>query len=286
MTQIFRRKCAVQVLDQAFEDLRVSFNVLRTLRHVPSQAEITLYNVASDLRKQIVEAAARRTTPAGGLGPRGRVRVRLLAGYETTGVAQVYDGDLREVRIEQQGPDIAVRISAGDGLGSLSTRGAARTFAAGTPLLDILRRAVTDSGLDAGNALAQAESALRGRTVGDGGLATDGNAQRTIDAVVRAAGLEWSVQDGQVQVLAPDRALEGMGVLLSAERGNLIGTPTEDQRRQVKCTSLMDPNIAPGRLIQLRSRDLSGNYRVQTVRYVGDTHGQPWYCEVEGRRLR
>lgn len=286
MTRLYKRKCAVQVEDAAFEDLRVSFNVLRTLRHVPSQAEVVLYNLEPGLRRKIIDAAARRVTPAGTLGARGRVRVRLLAGYETTSVSQIFLGDLREVRVEDQGPDIAVRISAGDGMSSIATRGPARSFAAGTPLLDVLRRALSDSGLDAGNALAQAEGQLRGRTVGDGGLVLDGDAARGIDAVARSAGLEWSIQDGQVQVLAQDGALAGVAVLLSPDLGNLVGTPSEDQRRQVRATALMDPNISPGRLVQIKSRDLEGTYRVQSVRYVGDTHGQPWYCEVEGRRLR
>lgn len=279
MIALFGRRCAVQVEDQAFEDLRVSFSVLRTLRAVPAQAEVVLYNLSRDLRSRLQEAAARR--PNGG---RGRVRVRLLAGYAETGVAQIYAGDLRELKVETQGADIAARISAGDGLSSLSTRGAARSFAAGTPLIDVLRRAVEDSGLDAGNALAQAREALRGRTLGDGGLALDGDPARAIDAVTRAGGLEWSVQDGQVQVLAPDRALAGVAVLLSPSTG-LVGEPTEDQRKHLKCTALLNPDIAPGRLVRVTSRDLSGNYRVQDVRYVGDTHGQPWYCEIEGRRL-
>ena len=285
MTRLLGRRCAVQVEDQAFEDLRVSFNVLRTLRAVPAQAEVTLYNLEPGLRRRLVEAAARKLTPAGTQGARGRVRVRLLAGYATTGVSQIFAGDMREVRVEDQGPDVAVRISAGDGLGSVSTRGAPRTFAAGTPLIDVLKRALQDSGLEAGNALASAQDALRGRTVGSGGLALDGDPVRAIDEVVRAVELEWSIQDGQVQVLAPDRALAGVAVLLSAGTG-LVGTPSEDQRRHVRATALMNPEIAPGRLVRIESRDFSGDYRVQAVRYIGDTHGQPWYCEIEGRRLQ
>jgi hypothetical protein len=285
VTRLFNRICAVQIEDKAFTDLRVTFNVLRTLRSSPAQAEIVVYNLEPNLRKSVVELAQRKVTASGDVGRPGRVRVRLLAGYETTGAAQIFSGDLREVRIERQGPDVALRMSAGDGLSSLSTRGAPRSFAAGTPLIDVLKRVVQDSGLDEGNAVTAARTALQGKTLGAGGLVLDGDGARGLDAVTRAGGLEWSIQDGQVQVLGKDRGLSAVAVKLSGETG-LIGSPQEDQRRHVKCVSLMNPDIVPGRVIRLESLDITGDYRAQDVRYIGDTDGQPWYCEIEARRLQ
>jgi hypothetical protein len=270
--RLFGRVVEIVVQDQRFTDLRVAFSVTRSLRGQPGQAEVTAYNLAPDLRSRLLSEA------------QGGVRVSLRAGYRTTGVAQIFLGDVRRVQLRREGAEVAVVLSAGDGLAALSARAAARSFAAGAGLGDVLRRVVEDSGLGAGNALTDGVSALAGRTLGAGGIALDGDVSRSLDAVTRAGGLEWSVQDGQVQVLRAGQPRSDLAVLLSPATG-LVGDPSEDEQRVLRATSLLNPEIVPGRILDLRAPDLSGAYRVESVRYVGDTHGAPWYSEVEGRRL-
>ena len=113
-------------------------------------------------------------------------------------------------------------------------------------------------------------------------------------------GLEWSIQEGQLQVLPPDEGSDEDVVVLSAATG-LIGTINKTKvvnqslltkkdgkliNAGISCTSLLNPDIRPGRRIKIESSfrpDLNGIYRVIKVKHTGDTHAQPWYSEIEAR---
>jgi hypothetical protein len=268
-----QRAVELQLEDVLLRDLRVTFSVERTLRPTPNRAEVVAYNVAPADRARLVSLATRG------------VRVSLRAGYRDEPLAQVFLGDVRHVVPDRQGAEVALRLSAGDGMAALSGRLPPLSFGAGTSLGAVLKRAVGESGLDPGNALELARGALAGLDVGDGGLSLPRSPGRAISAVTARAGLEWSVQDGQVQVLPAGGALPTRAVVL-AGRSGLVGTPTEDELGFLDATCLLEPAVVPGGLVRLESLDLAGDYRVESVTYEGDTHGQPWYCRIRARRPR
>ncbi|MGB0763051.1 MAG: baseplate hub protein [Acidimicrobiales bacterium] len=272
MTALFGRVVEVIVGDAAFTDLRVSFRAERAIRPSPSPAEIRVYNLDPTRRNAAVQAATKQG-----------VRVRLQAGYKTVGLAQIFDGDVRTARIEKQGPDVVLVLSGSDGLLKLRQRAKARSFASETQVADVLRRVVSDSGLGPGN-LEAAIRAIGNKTIGDGGLALSGDVSTALSTATGSAGLQWSVQDGQLVILGSNEARSGQAVKLSPETG-LIGLPSEDAKQELRATSLLNPDLLPGRLLVLDSPELSGNYRIEGVTYDGDTHGQNWYAQVRGKRL-
>jgi hypothetical protein len=266
-----QREVELQVEDLLVRDLRVSFVVERTLRRTPNRAEVVAYNVAARDRARLQSLASRG------------VRVSLRVGYRSEGLSQVFLGDVRRVTVERQGAEVGLRLSAGDGLARLRGRMSPLSFSAGTDLGSVLRRVVGESGLDPGNALEVARG-LGSLDVGDGGLSLGTDPTRAITAVTSRAGLEWSVQDGQVQVLQVGAAVAGARAVVLRAGAGLVGNPAEDELGVLSATCLLDPAVVPGGIVRLESPDLSGDYRVQAVTYEGDTGGQQWYCQVKARR--
>jgi hypothetical protein len=114
-----------------------------------------------------------------------------------------------------------------------------------------------------------------------------GNAARALDDFCRSADLEWSIQDGVLQILDRGKALESQAVLLSANTG-LIGSPTVDHKGIVTFKALIQPDLVPGHKVAFDTRNfkVSQGYRIQECEYTGDTLGSPtspWFCEGKAK---
>jgi hypothetical protein len=114
------------------------------------------------------------------------------------------------------------------------------------------------------------------------GTAMAGSAAQELTHLTRSAGLEWSIQDGAFQILDKNKALDAFAIKLTPQTG-LIESPTISNKGVCSGRCLMVPDMYPGRQIEIDSRFLKGRYRLDKVTYSGDSHGQDWYCEFEGR---
>lgn len=267
---LFGRRAVIQVEDRRLEDLRVTFDVLRNLRNVPSSAELKVYNLAESTRR----ALAARTEA------REQIRVLLLCGYRDETPHQVFAGTLRRLSTRREGGDVVTSISSGDGTPkSLRVSG---SFAGGVDLAAVLgnvaRQAVA-GGLKAGN-VAQVQRRLTGRTVGAGGLVLSGSLDVALSTILDQVGIEWSVQDGALQLLERGTAVQTRAVVLSPDTG-LVDSPELLERGRVRARSLIAPGLAPGLLVRLESLLITGFYRVESARYSGDTEGAEWHIELE-----
>jgi hypothetical protein len=103
--------------------------------------------------------------------------------------------------------------------------------------------------------------------------------------LMRSAGLEWSIQDGQLQVLNVGQPLAGQAILISESSG-MVGSPSVDTKGVLAFTTLMIPGIKPGIpvSVQTETPNTSGGYRIISVEYKGDTMGQEWYCVCEAQK--
>jgi len=120
--------------------------------------------------------------------------------------------------------DWVTSISSGDGDRGLSRARTSRTYRAGTSWLTILRDLADDMGIGAGNVLSLAtipEIALK--RLGKG-IVTSGSAADELSRLLDATGYDWSIQDGDLQVLAYGSTTSTMAVDLNSNTG-LIGSP-------------------------------------------------------------
>lgn len=228
------------------EGLRVSFDVERSLSSDPNKATIAVYNPAPATVKAFQEPGA---------------VVRLLAGYDEP--ALVFVGDVDRAHRRDQGVDRVLVVEAQDGGRRFRESVISQTFPPGATLRDIV------------DAVAETLSIPRGTVRGvprvtyAEGLTVTGRSADVLSALLRQGGIKWSVQDGELTILAPGESTPETVPLLSPETG-LVGSP-EAGEDTLDLTALLTPEIRPGRRFRLVSRDYDGIYRAERVQHIGDS---------------
>jgi hypothetical protein len=265
--QLFNRTAKLQVASTLIEDLRFKFEVERGLRPTPGKAKIEIFNL-NPTNRQAIEALA-------------SVPVILQAGYDQN-TTVLFSGTLRRATTMFDATNAITKIEGQDGGTRRRTARVNRSFRPGTPLRTVLEAIAAAMGVGVGNLPDIAPTAA---LVGAGqtftaGTVLSGNAAEELDGLCRSAGLEWSIQNGNLQLLPLRSALAGQAVVLSPDTG-MVGFPEKGSRDKIKVRSLIIPGLAPGRIITVQSKVLQGSYRVDRATWTGDTRGQDWYVECE-----
>lgn len=248
--------------------LRVRFKVTRTTEKEPNTAEITITNLSSTTRSALQVKG---------------VKVLLEAGYVATGLSRFFVGDARTIDHVRVGADWETRIKAGDGERGFRFARLSESYDRGVTAGQVLQKLANAIGLQVGNVPDQVPRlSLRFEQ----GYAVSGSAQRSIDRLVRSLGYSWSIQDGQLQVLARGQTVEQSIPDLGPDSG-LIGSPeigspeTKGKPSLLKLKALLLP-VRPACKVRLRSARYTGDVTVKKCEHEGDTAGGPWYTTIEG----
>lgn len=259
----------------AASGLRVTFSITKTLEANPNDAEIIVYNLSEATR------AAFQQTP---------MRCRLQAGYET-GVSTLFVGDIRHCEHRKTSVEWETRLSLGDGERAYRFGHVNRSFRAGVTRKTAASEAAAALGLTLPAGLDQA---LSGQFAS--GLSLFGPAHKELSRVLEPAGLDWSIQDGQMQVLAAAEVRRGTAIRVAPPGGDisaavLVGVPEYGTPRKkgdpptMSCNILLNPEIVPGTKIVMDSAAIKGAFKVVRVVHSGDTAGGQWYSACEARPL-
>jgi hypothetical protein len=289
MTQLFRRKCVATVqppdpnsfaepLPQAtiLDGLRCKFQVKKSLEQTPNQCVLTVYNISQDRRASLEQK---------------HVRVLLEAGYEDT-VRQIYSGDARIVHSTQQGPDWVTEFRCGDGERAYTRATFSETYAPGATVEQVVRAAAAAMGIDPGNAV---EKVLSTRGPGSldqyvYGYAFHGKASDALSEIAKSLGLTWSIQDGRLQFLRSTEAAGGEVIVISKDSG-LVDSPTFSTPKEgegeprLTVKSMLQPSLRCGGVVEVRSRFVSGQFKIHALTHDGDTHAGPWYSTIEAEAV-
>jgi hypothetical protein len=212
----------------------------------------------------------------------------LEAGYQNN-LQIVFTGDVRTIAHTRDGASWNSRFQCSDG-GAAWSGGTTRvSFAPGTPIDRVITKLAGDLGVGVGNLTQTLLAGGFNVKQYANGFSASGLASRELDRVLSAAGLQWSIQDGALQLLKPGATLPGQGYLLNASTG-LIGSPQygeQDPKRgsYLKVKTLLLPSIRPGSLVQLDAVGTKGGFRVEKATHSGDTDAQEWYSELECTRV-
>lgn len=248
------------------ELLRVVFKVEASLGNAANTAEIAVYNLAETTRAKLSE---------------DNVLTSLEVGYSGQS-SEIFVGELEAGKSVRDGVNWVTSFQATD-KGKALRQGRINYSVKTTSMGDLLDRVVAALGIGVGNAKEQiARGNLRGALESfANGVVLSGPAKKELDRLVKTFGFDWSVQNGQLQLLAPDDAIEpGDAIVLDSDRG-MIGSPESGENGIVEVRSLLIPQLTPGRVVALSSRQVSGFYRIEKTTYSGDTWGQDWYADLE-----
>lgn len=255
-------------------DLRIKFKVEKTSESNPNTMSLELYNLSRD-----TQALCKRAGNA----------VILRCGYEGN-VPLIFSGDIAKVTTEKQGADMVTTVEACDGQISYDTSTIDASFAPGATVESIFNQVVGSFGVGLGPILGLPKDKV------NNGMSISGDSKKVLDELAKKNGLEWSIQDGQIQVHPKNQPVFGTAVLLNSETG-LIGSPKNvkilkasqdpvldpalNKDSGVSFKALLNPMLKPGQLVKLDSVNLQGLYTIRKVTHQGDTYSSTWESDCD-----
>lgn len=249
--------------------LDVAFDIFRTAKSEPNTAEIKVWNLTPEKRFVLEE--------------QGNVPVSVEAGYKDQ-TSQLFLGVARTVYTTREGADLITVLQSGDGEKEHQSSRINVSIAAGATNQQAIDAVVKALALGAGNSANAATKIASAKPLFPQGAVLTGSAAQVLQRLMLSLGLEYSIQNGALQVLTAGEPLAGTATKLTPETG-LVGSPSIDNEGILTAQALLIPEIFPGRLLVVESEFLSGNFRVESCKYVGDTAGNDWYVEVEAKKL-
>jgi hypothetical protein len=248
--------------DGVAEGLACRWSITKTLKPEPNTASLTVYNLSPSTR-------ARLTKP-------GKATIRIEAGYGKT-LSQIYLGDVRAIMPgEVQGSEISTEFTSGDGEKEIARSHLAIPIGAKTDNGKALQAIAKALGVGMGNVSAVASKlATSGRAVFPRGTVLVGNVARQLTDFCRSANLEWSIQDGALQILDVGASIDKYPYVLRADSG-LIGSPKVGNDGKVSAQVMMLPGLRPGLRVMFDTLEVSGLYRIVQTDCDGETHADAW----------
>lgn len=248
--------------------LRVVAKATKTLKPEPNTCEVSVYNLAPSKRAALTKIA--------------RPVVALTAGYKSDRT-QLFLGQAVHVKHEHRGPEVVTTVSTSDGGDKSQKARVHQSFGPGAKPGDVLRALVKALGLKPGNTadVAARLNAGKAATLYVGGALLSGHAPAELTALCKSAGLEWSIQDGAVQIVDVGQALKGFAIVLEA--GLLKSTPSVSNKNLVEAQTFLQKDFLPGRQVQIRHPEVSGAFRIEKCQYTLDTHAEDWTIDFEAK---
>lgn len=267
--------------------LRLTFDISKDTKEEPNEIKIRIWNLKQETRDAIVEP--------------DNVAV-LYAGYaEEDGPLLIAYGTVLQGWTHFDGADVVTEIDVLDGYAEIRDTVVTLGYGPGVKARAIVAEIAKQMGLR----LVMADDVPD--RVWQNGFSYYGAARVALHKVVQGTGLEWSIQNGELQILARRSTTARQGFVLSAQSG-LIGHPertrqgarekakvkderTGDNRNIVsarqqvdgwRVTSLLLPTLNPGDLVKLESRTVEDWFRIESLRHSGDWGGPgDWLTELE-----
>lgn len=254
------------------DGLRMTFSIEKTSEPNPNKSTITVYNLAPDTLALLKKPKCTVQLRAGFGG---------LIGPEVIG--NLYTGDVFKTKTDKSGPDYITTIESADGLAAMQSQTLDMSFAEGAKTSSIIDKVIDSFGLGKGTVQIDDDQQYQS------GLTLSGDSKNSMDTVTKKAGLEWSVQDGKIQVLPVNSSTRESAILLTSDSG-LIGSPQrsgfsssqEKKKEGVEFKSLLNPGLKIGRLVKIDSKFIDGFFIVRKLTHKGDTISGDWLTECEG----
>ncbi|HHQ2810674.1 TPA: phage protein [Pseudomonas aeruginosa] len=241
------------------EKLRIAFELTKSADSAPNEIKVSIWNLSRERIDQLLRGDFQSA--------------RLWAGYEE--LRLLFLADIIKVGVKREGLDWIVELECGDGDRDYHQSYVSQTLSAGTSceqMVGVALASMPDT--SAGQLeLSRPQRLPRARVLFG----------PTRDVLTDLAGwqdADWSIQDGQLQMLPRDRVLDDELILLSEETGMLGSPQLGDDGLTITC--LLNPALRVGGQVRLVSRLdwLNGDYKIVRIHYKGDALEQDWKSTV------
>ncbi len=268
------------------QPIRITFDVRKDTEEEPNDHTIRVYNLA---------AATRRALEEPGL------RCVLYAGYaDEGGPLLMASGSVVFAYTKFEQPDVVTELIVKDGYTEVRDTAISVGLGPGAQASAIIRDIARQMGLP----LVMADDVPDRRW--QQGFSFYGAARTALHKVTQGTGLEWSIQNQQLQVVQRRGTTRRQAVVLAADTG-LLGFPertreaarekakvkdqttgdnvnlvsAQQQRDGWRVQSLLLPTLNPGDLVKLESKSVEAFLRVEGLQHSGDSAGGNWQTELQ-----
>nr|DAJ78964.1 MAG TPA: 43 kDa tail protein [Caudoviricetes sp.] len=243
----------------SIEQLRVAFEIDKTINEKPNPAKIQVWNLNRDHINQLLSQDYKK--------------VALSVGYGE--LRQIYAGDITKTRIQREGLDFVLTLECSDGHQAYTQSRAKTTLKAGATdkqIVEELQKTmpkVQTGAIDIPNQ----RKLPRGRVL-------NGNSRDILTKIARNNKADWSIQDGSLIFLPKDKVLSDDAVLISQDTGMINAPEQTDEGLELTC--LLNPALQIGGLVKVESiiEYFNGEYKIVKLAHSGDGIGGDWCSKM------
>ncbi len=266
---IFNRSWAVTIGPKGGEgskytQLRTVFDIDKNSTGSSNKAKIEIYNLQAYSRQQF---------------QKGYI-IQLDAGYY--GMTEtLYLGDITRSESKRHGAEIVTSFECGDAERQLVYAHFDKSYPAGTKFVQVIQDAANTlnlNGVSTGTVIG-----IQNQIFGNG-FSFSGTVKSLLNKLLPKQGLEWSIQNGYLQII-PVTAHNGDTAILISNETGLVGVPSQGVGFvQFQC--LLNPKILPGCPVAVKSETVNGVFKVRRAHIIGDSHSSnKWTIDCEAVRI-
>lgn len=222
--------------------------------------------------------------------------VIVRAGYGDN-ISEAFKGTVTNASTSKEGADRMTEIELASSMVELRDTSFSLSYAEGTKTDVIYQEVASQMGLP----LSTSPSAMEKSTILSSGFSFVGSSKELLNRLTRMDGINWTIQDGVLQLLKPNEPISLNCYELSADSG-LIGLPKrvtisagsgsskggaesvdssgETAQLGWEVTYLMNLAIGVNSYIHISSEAVDGYFRVQKVSIDGDNYEGDWQCKA------
>lgn len=244
-----------------YSNLRITFNVTKTISSEPNTGEITIYNLNQNTRNLITTKYYQH--------------VELYICYREDDFRLIFKGDVISINNSQSDLDIITHLKCADGFKAYTDKTIVKILSAGQSDIVVVNEALASFNIQA------ATIDLPRNTILPRGKVLFCDAREAVSKVAINNRADWSIQDGQLAIIPKNTALRNdEGYIISSATG-MIGSP-EKNDDGLEVTTLCNPYFKIGGLIRIESQitEYNGNYKIKSIQHEGDLMGSDWKSKL------
>lgn len=248
-------------------NIRFSFSIEKQLGKEPNKGDLVIYNLAGETRAEFEQRP---------------LHVRLDVGYDGD-LQRLFTGDVRYAESMLVETEWETKVQLGDGDRAFRFARVSKSYKSGVTSRQALSELAKAMNLQVPKntqEFAELDKEFHG------GLSLHGQASTELTKILERHNLQWSIQDGRLQILRKGDTRSDRAILISLDEGMIgspeFGSPPEKGKPpKLTVTTLIRPEIIPGGMIEVRSRNVNGLFKVERVVHSGDIEGDDWMSSIE-----
>jgi hypothetical protein len=306
---LFDRACSLVIGKEGgkgreLSGLRIQFSIQKGATKSPNKCTVKVWNTSPETKASISVI--------------GNVLI-LKAGYkEDIGAKTIFSGNVTRAITTREGPDWITELEIEDGFLEFRDTKATFSFEKGITTQQVIESISKSFGLPVRGI--PEDYAIKKYS---SGFAFVGRVRDAMDKACEYSGLEWSIQNREIQIIKKGGIFKQKAYFLSPDTG-LLGSPMQESKTMTekaaakegitknqagvrkttekdkdgntqellqvlgyKVDCLLQPLIEPGGYVQVKSKDIDGEFfRVEELTHTGDTHGSEWKSELTLRYIK